>query len=356
MMNRYLSILKKGVFISVLLGSVNVWAQEAGSLINPEVWYTIFPKEESVKLIVDGSKQPAQNSTTLPGLSFTEGPTWLNGKLYFTNLGFKLDNKSSYIVEMDPDGTYRYISKEEMNANGTMSLGNGNLAVCDMFGHRIIEMTTAGKVVRVITDKLTDGTRLDGPNDLVVDSKGGIYFSDPQYTPGIELKQPTKAVYYMRPDGATSKIIGGDEICFPNGVLLSPDGKTLYVANTQNDRQMQSTAENFVMSYPVNEDGSIGKGRRFAQLMLSTRNIQSGSKTAQADGMTMDVNGNIYVTSQLGIQVFDSRGNMIGILRVPVMPVNCCFGGSDFQTLFMTCSGRIYAIHTNVKGLQYPLK
>ncbi|MFA6472735.1 MAG: SMP-30/gluconolactonase/LRE family protein, partial [Candidatus Latescibacterota bacterium] len=151
----------------------------------------IVPEEAEIELVADGAKQG-------PGLIYCEGPSWINGKLYFSSMGYDErwtgDPSVSTTVEMDPDGAYRYISKG-IETNGTFPLHNGNLAVCDTFGHRVIEMTTKGEIVRTIADKW-DGKRLDGPNDITVDKKGGIYFTDPQILPS-PFMQPGKSVFYV---------------------------------------------------------------------------------------------------------------------------------------------------------------
>src|SRR5690606_32041544 len=115
----------------------------------------------------------------------TEGPKWMNGKLYFSNMffdqDFNADPRRSSTVELDPSGSYRNITEGKMQTNGLYPYKNGNLLVCDMMGHRIVEMTTTGKVVRVVVNSY-DGKPIDGPNDIVVDAKGGFYFTDPQFT------------------------------------------------------------------------------------------------------------------------------------------------------------------------------
>ncbi|MDH3281077.1 MAG: SMP-30/gluconolactonase/LRE family protein, partial [Gammaproteobacteria bacterium] len=142
-------------------------------------YHAIIPEDAEVELLADGA-------VTEPGLNFTEGPAWVNGKLYFSNMYFEADFTGdparSAVVEMDPDGSYRYINSGQMQANGIIPAANGNLVVADMFGNRVIEMTTAGEVVRTLADSF-DGTSIDGPNDLVMDASGGIYFTDPQFTP-----------------------------------------------------------------------------------------------------------------------------------------------------------------------------
>jgi len=316
-------------------------------------FHAIIPEDAKVELVVDGAKQG-------PGLIFTEGPKWSRGKLYFSSMYFDQkwngDPGRSSLVEMDPDGRYRYISRGKMQTNGTMPLGNGNLAVCDMFGHRVVEMTTKGEVVRTLASTY-DGKPLDGPNDLVVDSKGGIYFTDPQFTPDAKKNQPGRSVYYRTPKGNVIRVIEPNEFAMPNGILLSPDGKTLYVNNTYDDEtwwNVNSNKDNFVWAYDVKDDGTVTKGRKFAELFLTPEVLSRKGKSSGADGMTIDELGNIYVATYMGIQIFNTKGEFIGIVNFPTYPVSCCFGGEDMKTIYATSYSKVYKIRTNVKGLKYP--
>ena len=205
------------------------------------------------------------------GFTFTEGPTWLDGKLYFSDMYFR-DHRAgdwtgspeeSRLIVMEPDGEWSVLSSG-MQTNGTIAAANGNLIVCDMFGHRVVEMDPAtGEVVRVLLDTL-DGTPIDGPNDLVMDARGGLYVTDPQFTPEAEKSQPGTQVYYLAPDGTASVVVGPGEYAMPNGVEISPDGGTLYVNNT-----WDQPGENFVWAYDVAEDGSLSNKRVFAKLNLT---------------------------------------------------------------------------------------
>jgi len=318
-----------------------------------EAYHAIIPEETRVELVVDGATQG-------PGLTFTEGPKWLTGKLYFSSMYFDQswagDPKRSAIVEMDEDGTYRYISQGQMQANGLMPLQNGNLAVCDMFGHRVIEMTIQGTIVTTLAASY-GGKALDGPNDLVVDAKGGLYFTDPQFTPDATKNQPGRAVYYLTPDGKVIRVIEPNVFAMPNGVLLSPDGKSLYVNNTYDSEtfwNVDTDKDNFVWVYDVNEDGTLAGGRKFAELHLTADVLDRKGRSTSADGMTIDELGNIYVATYGGLQIFNNRGEFIGIVHFPIFPVSCCFGGEDMKTLYIVGYDKVYRIRTNMRGFQYP--
>lgn len=309
----------------------------------------IIPENAEVKLVVDGS-------ATEPGLTFTEGPAWLDGKLYFSNMYFDKDwngdPSRSSLVEMNTDGKYRNISENKMQTNGIIPTEDGRLIVCDMFGHRIVEMDIRGRILRVLADSY-DGKPLDGPNDLVMDSKGGIYFTDPQFTADKMKNQPGRTAYYLSPKGKLTRILEPDSFAMPNGIILSPDGKTLYINNTHDDEKtwnVDSDKDNFVWAYDVNADGSITNGRKFAELYLTAAVLDRKEKTSGADGMAMDELGNLYVATYKGVQIFDSTGDFVGIINLPDYPVNLTFGGPDLKTLYITSQDKIYSVDTNVKG------
>lgn len=315
---------------------------------------TIVPKDAKVQLLIDGS-------TSEPGLIFTEGPTWLNGKLYFSNMffdeAFNGDPGKSTLVEMDPNGEYRNIVENEMQTNGLIT-NNDNLIVCDMFGHRIVEMNTEGQILKVLADKY-NGKSLDGPNDMIMDAKGGIYFSDPQFTADATKNQPGRNVYYLTPEGEVMRLLEPDAFAMPNGLALSPDGKILYINNTYDNEtwwNVDSDKDNFIWAYDVREDGTIENGRKFAELFLIPEVLDREAKSSGADGMKVDVEGNLYVGTWAGIQIFDRNGVAVGIINLPDYPVSCAFGGEDMKTLYITAVDKIYSIRTNIPGFLIPGK
>jgi len=294
------------------------------------------------------------------GFTFTEGPTWFKGKLYFSDMYFKDaaggdftgSPARSRLIVMEPNGKYRALSSG-MQSNGTVAAKNGNLIVCDMFGHRVVEVEPAsGRVVRVILDKI-NGKPIDGPNDLVMDAKGGIYVTDPQFTPEAQKSQPGKQVYYVAPDGTAKVVIGPGEYAMPNGVELSPDGKTLYVNNT-----WQKPGENYVWAYDVAEDGSLSKKRQFAKLDL-TPAVLSAAKpedrlASGADGSAVDTDGRYYVATNTGVQIFMPDGTYAGTIFVPQYPVSITFGGANNDTLYMVGLSSVWSIPTKVHGFRLP--
>ena len=294
------------------------------------------------------------------GFTFTEGPTWLKGKLYFSDMWFKNPAAGDWtgsparsrLVVMQPDGKYRVLSSG-MQSNGTIVARNGNLIVCDMFGHRVVEVEPAsGRIVRVLLDKI-NGKPIDGPNDLVMDAKGGLYITDPQFTPETQKSQPGKQVYYLAPDGSARVVIGPGEYAMPNGVELSPDGKTLYVNNT-----WLQPGENFVWAYDVAADGSLSNKRQFALVNLKTEVLEAKNPVDRfdsgADGTAVDTDGRYYVATRTGVQIFMPDGTQAGTIWAPQYPVSVTFGGPNNDVLYMVGESSVWSIQTKVHGFRHP--
>lgn len=309
----------------------------------------IIPENSKPELLVDGTK-------TQPSLTFSEGPKWLNGKIYFSNMYFDqnwtANPAKSSTVELSPDGSYKNISQGKMQTNGLYPYKNGNLLVCDMIGHRVVEMTPSGKEVKVIVDQY-EGKSIDGPNDIVTDAKGGFYFTDPQFTMEPQKSQPGRAVYYVSPAGKVTRLTKPNEFAMPNGIVLSPDGKTLYINNCYDDESwfpVNSEKDNFIWAYDVNEDGSISKGRQFAKLFLTGNVLDRKGKSSSADGMAIDKKGNLYVATYYGVQIFNAQGAFVGMINLPSFPVSLCFGDKDMKTLYIVSYSKVYKIRTNMEG------
>ncbi len=320
-----------------------------------DAYHAIIPETSKVEVLVDGTK-------TKPGLTFSEGPKWMNGKVYFSNMFFDKDFNGSpaksSTVELDPSGSYKYITAGKMQTNGLYPYKNGNLVVCDMMGHRVVEMTTKGEVVKVLVDKY-DGKPIDGPNDIITDTKGGIYFTDPQFTMEKVKFQPGRAVYYLSPEGKLTRITKPNEFAMPNGILLSPDGKTLFINNCYDKEDwypVKSDKDNFLWAYDVNPDGTISNGRKFAEVMLVDKVLDRKGKSSSADGMAIDKNGNIYICTYYGIQIFNNKGAFVGMINLPSFPVSCCFGDKDMKTLYIVSYNKVYKIRTNQTGYVNYLK
>ncbi len=318
-----------------------------------EALNAIIPEGEAPKLIADLKANPTGNP-------FLEGGVYVNGKLIFSGMFFdipagtwKSDARKSSVLSLDlASGKVSTILKGRQT-NGMALMPNGNIAVCDMAGHQIFEMTPEGKVVKVLADKLSDGTRLDGPNDVVVDAKGGMYFTDPQFI-FDEKKRAGETVNYIKPNGEVIEVIAPGEFGMANGIELSPDGKLLYVNNTYHNEANMSEVENWVIAYDVNEDGTLSGKRKFARMFLPQSEYNQGSRSSCSDGCAVDQQGNLYQATSVGVQIFNPEGKYIGNIHTPFFPVNICFGGPNNDVLYMMAWDKVYSIQTKVQGLVLP--
>jgi gluconolactonase len=182
----------------------------------------------------------------------------------------------------------------------------------------------------VLADRY-DGKRLNSPNDLVLDSKGGIYFTDPRYGDRGDMEMEIEGVYYRPKRGKLLRVI--DDLQRPNGLTLSLDKKVLYVADN---------AAKTIWSYVVKPDGSVTDGKLFAQLDLESR--------GGGDGMSIDRRGNVYCAAQGHIWIWNPKGQQVAKIAVPENPSNCAFGGKDLKTLYITARTGLYRIRLNVAG------
>src|SRR5690606_11462407 len=144
-----------------------------------------------------------------------------------------------------------------------------------------------------------------------------------------------------------------NEFAMPNGILLSPDGKTLYINNCYDDEDwfpVKSEKDNFIWAYDVNDDGTISNGRQFAKLFLPGEVLDRRARSSSADGMAIDKAGNLYVATYLGVQIFNANGEFVGIINLPTFPVSLCFGDDDMKTLYIVSFSNVYKIRTNMEG------
>jgi gluconolactonase len=346
-----------GMVHSAKLGPIGADQLDVFWPVRPDYIERVKKQQTLMDQIVAPGEKPKKLAE---GFTFSEGPTWLKGKLYFSDMYFK-DHKAgdwtgsparSRLIVMEPDGKWRALASG-MQSNGTLVAKNGNLIVCDMFGHRVVEMEpSTGRVVRVLLDKI-GGKPIDGPNDLVMDAKGGLYITDPQFTPEATKSQPGKQVYYVAPDGAARVVIGPGEYAMPNGVEISPDGKMLYVNNT-----WSQPGENFVWAYDVKDDGALANKRQFALLSLTPEVLAAPKPedrfASGADGTAVDTDGRYYVATNSGVQIFLPDGTPAGTIWVPQYPVSITFGGPNNDILYMVGESSAWSIQTKVHGFRHP--
>ncbi len=261
------------------------------------------------------------------GFKFLEGPAKVpDGTLYFSDI------PAETIFQLSPEGNISEYLKPSGFANGLMYGGDGQLLACQMEG-RLSSIEISTKQITVLVDQY-NGIRMNAPNDLVIDREGGVYFTDPRYRAPEPWPQGVEAFYYRAKDGEVTRL--GEGLKAPNGIAMSPDEKTLYVIPS-----MQSA----MMAYPVEGPGKIGKGRVFCQLQQVDGQTEGGG-----DGLAVDSNGNLYITSAAGIQVFSGAGELLGIIQVPEQPANCAFGGPDNRTLFITARTGLYRCNMPIAG------
>jgi len=260
--------------------------------------------------------------------TFFEGPTWdfATKKLYFCAFrSFK--NKIEHIMRLDEagdPGKATIWQEKTGGSNGIYNAADGGLLVAQSYEHKIFHFNV-GPDGPLEPKLLLDDQTLNQPNDVVEAPNGNIYFTDP------EFKTHKSAVFVTLKGGTTKKI--AEDIETPNGIGVSPDGKSLYVGN--------SFGKNWRV-YPINADGTLGLGRIFA--------CPKGRNDSDPDGLRVDENGNVWCTGLGGVWCFAPDGKTLGFLPVPEFCSNLTFGGEDNKTLFITCSGKLYAVKTKVRG------
>ena len=268
----------------------------------------------------------AQLEQLADGFGFTEGPVAdKEGSVYFSDI------HNNRIHKWTIDGELLTFRENSGRSNGLAFDKDRNLIACEGGNRRLTSMDPQGNLI-VLVDEF-EGKKLNSPNDLWIDAKGGIYFTDPRYGDRSNLELDGEYVFYLTPDkGKLIKVI--DDMVRPNGIIGTPDGQKLYVA----DRGADS---NWV--YSIKEDGVLTDKTFFCL---------EGS-----DGMTIDAKNNIYITSPLKdpyfmVSIFNKQGNKIGDIQVPEMPTNVCFWGKENNKLFITDRKTVHSINMNVRGLR----
>jgi len=255
------------------------------------------------------------------GFTFTEGPVGTgDGGLYFSDI-----MGADKTFRLDSNGKISVYRSATNGTNGLALLRDGSLVGAEGTGKRISKAGPRGSA-STLTEGIA-GMGLMAPNDLIADSKGGIYFTDPGPRPVVPGR---KAYVYYLPSGASQPRILDDSITRPNGLTLTNDGKTLIVDNTVGDT---------VFAFDVQSDGSVKNKRPFAKL----HDVQPGQESG-ADGLAIDSQDRIYITTASGIQVFDAKGTYLGTIKVPRQPANCAFAGPGKRTLYITAREGLYKL------------
>lgn len=281
--------------------------------------YTLGYSQDLTSIVVKGAVPRLVSSA----FRFTEGPAAdRTGNIYFT------DQPNDRIMKWNTNGTIEVFMEKCGRSNGLYVDQAGDLLACADENNQLWKIDKNKKVTVLVHN--FEGKRLNGPNDLWVTPQGGIYFTDPWYKRDYwkhetqEISQ--QRVYFFNPI-QNKTIIVAEDLLQPNGIIGTPDGHTLYVA----DIKAKKTYE-----YKINPDGQLSDKKLFCDL---------GS-----DGMTVDRKGNVYLTGR-GVTVYDKMGKLIG--QIPIQEpwtANVTFGGKNRKTLFITASKSVYTLKMRVKG------
>ena len=290
----------------------------------------------ALAMMTAAQENEVQVATTV---AFTEGPTMApDGSIYFTNLG--------RIMRLAPDGKLGTFREERTGANGLVFDSEGRLIACEGpgGGRRITRTDLRTGTVTVLADAYR-GERLNGPNDVTLDSEGRIYFTDPAPGTGRD------AVYRIDPDRSLTRILDGTQIEQPNGIMISPDDRTLYLVEANG---MERGAR-MIRAYALQPDGSVRDMRVF-------HNFYPGRS---ADGLCIDTQGNLYAAAGLhrrrgthetldtkpGVHVFSPAGKLLRFIPIPEDTItNCTFGGADMKTLYVTAGKTLFRTTVAVTG------
>jgi gluconolactonase len=273
------------------------------------------------------------------GFNGTEGPVALqDGALAFT------ETTANRITRIAPNGATSIFLENSNGANGLAISAEGEVYAVQVLDPKV-GIVYPPERARTLAARY-DGAPFGRPNDIVLDRKGGVYFTDsgvnppaPGAAPAPALaEKPAKpAVYHISNEGALTRLAA--DIERPNGIQLSPDEKVLYVANTFGE---------YVLAYDILGDGKVGPRRNFAKLE-GYRKTETGG-TSGADGLAVDAEGRLYVATTAGIQVFSSKGEALGTIALPKQPQNIAFAGPDKKTLYAVGRGAAYKIATLTQG------
>jgi gluconolactonase len=277
------------------------------------------------------------------GLKFSEGPAWTPaGELLFE------DTPRELTMKLDKAGAVSVFREATNSANGLAFDPQGRLVMCEgngkSGGRRITRLEKDGKLT--VLAEAYEGKKLNSPNDLTIDRKGRIYFTDPRYSKREELVLDKEAVYQIAPDGKLTRII--DSLVRPNGILVTPDARTLYVADNASPGGVVQ-----LWAFDLDGNGAASKGRIIYDL--------GGGRGI--DGMALDAKGRIWASAgtkeKAGIYVFEpdarrASAKLVTTLPMPEDPTNCTFGGKNRETLYVTTTASLFRIKTTARGVASP--
>lgn len=286
---------------------------------------TIHNNKTSMEETTNLFKPGTQPKLVSRQFAFTEGPAAdSQGNVFFT------DQPNNQIWKYSVNGVLSLFTDHSARSNGLYFDPKGNIVGCADEKGQLVSFSPDAKMHVVMEG--ANGIRLNGPNDLWIDAKGGIYFTDPyyerEYWEDPKPVQHEQNVYYL-PYGATEPIVVADDLVKPNGIIGTPDGKNLFVADI---------GDNKIFKYEIKTDGYITAKSLF---------VPMGS-----DGMALDNKGNLYLTGQ-GVTIFAPNGKKI--TNIPInegWTGNLCFAGKEGKELFITASKGIYIMQMLVSGMK----
>jgi gluconolactonase len=273
------------------------------------------------------------------GFNWSEGPVWKDGQILFSDVpentvfGWK-EGETRAATFLKPSGS---LSGDGQGSNGLAVDAGGSLILCQHGERRIARLEKDGSFTS-LADKF-EGKRFNSPNDLVIAKSGAIFFTDPPYglKKGTEPDAPYHGIYRLDKDGKVSLII--EDIRWPNGIALSPDEKTLYIAVSDRDNAR-------LMAYDLQADGRVKNGRLF----FHAQPLKSDSRKGGCDGMKVDVQGNIWTTGPGGVLIISPEGKHLGSILTGVPTGNCAWGGPENDTMYVTADMFLLRVKTLVKG------
>ncbi len=275
------------------------------------------------------------------GCAFAEGPAAdAEGNVYFSDCP-----NNRILVYRPATGVTEVWHEPSLRANGMNFDRQGRLVVCcdgKDGGARAVRRYEPDGTITTLADRY-QGKLLNAPNDLCFDSAGRIYFTDPRYGYKDDLEQDCMAVYRIELDGSLTRVISDMET--PNGILITPDDRTLYIV----DHNPEPGGARTLVAYDCGDDG-----------VWRRRGILADFGTGYGgDGMVLDIEGNIYLTAGegdlAGVHIFSPEGEKLGFIPTGEIPGNCTFGGPELRTLYIAASSSLYRIELAIPGcLAYP--
>jgi gluconolactonase len=280
------------------------------------------------------------------GFNWSEGPIWVpaQGALLFSdvpeNRVYRWKDGEGISVHIEPSGfTGTQYNGRERGSNGLTLDPQNRLTLCQHGDRRVARLAADGKNFETVVDRF-EGKRFNSPNDLCFDKAGNLFFTDPPYGMPADVKQeiPFQGVFRLATDGKLTVITR--ELHRPNGLALSPDERTLYVASSEG-------REPWVKAYALNADGSVASSRMFFD---ATELIKRTGRRGGFDGLKVDVHGNVWTTGPGGVLIISPEGKHLGSILTGRATANCAFGDADHQTFYITADEALLRVRTKVKG------